>query len=272
MPEAQQFHVGASPKSASRQQRPAKTSRYVGHLSCEDLHVKIYEPDTHPLFNSGAVVLILTISTLICFQTVDSDTILNDGADHSQNGGASYDELKAAARRTGDAAKEWMTGASCSGSSVYKAARSDSENLFESTKRAVEEGFGPSARESGKSPTDSNAGVMDKIKSEAEESIHTAKEKLQGAVSTTAEAVQHGIEVVKDQVSQAVVLPSKQTGPSDKQSARAEWERTRPADQQAEENADRKSQLTDAAHGDEPEEAVRRKDKQVTPEQFYTRH
>lgn len=164
-----------------------------------------------------------------------------------------------------------MTGASCSGSSVYKAARADSENLLQSTKRAVEEGFGPSARESAKSPGDS-IGVMERIKNEAEQSMSTAKEKLRGAVSTTAKAVEHGIEVVKDQVSQAVAQPWSSEKGDLKESARAEWERSRSAEQQSKDNADRKSQLTDAAHGDQPEEAVQKKDKQVTPEEFYTRH
>jgi hypothetical protein len=53
-----------------------------------------------------------------------------------------YDELKAAARRTGDAAKEWMAGSATTGSTVYKAAKEDKEKLYMGTKRAVEDGLG----------------------------------------------------------------------------------------------------------------------------------
>lgn len=55
-------------------------------------------------------------------------------------------------------------------------------------------------------------------------------------------------------------------------SARAEWEATRPEEQRAAEDATRKSQVTDEAHGDMPEERTARKDKTITPEEFYTRH
>lgn len=63
---------------------------------------------------------------------------------------STYDELKAAAHRTGDAAKEWMSGSSTTGSSVYKAAKEDKEKLYMGTKRAVEGGLGPASETHGK--------------------------------------------------------------------------------------------------------------------------
>ena len=56
-------------------------------------------------------------------------------------GSGTYDELKEAARRSGgDPAKEWKQGTTAKGSTVYKAAKADKDQLLSGTRRSVEDG------------------------------------------------------------------------------------------------------------------------------------
>ena len=63
---------------------------------------------------------------------------------HADNrDGGTYDEIKAAARKSGgDPAKEWMTGPMAPGSTIYKIMKEDKSTLLDNTKRAVESGAG----------------------------------------------------------------------------------------------------------------------------------
>lgn len=52
-----------------------------------------------------------------------------------------YEEIKEAARRSGgDPVKEWFSGPASGGSTIYKAAKADANELYVSTKRGIEEG------------------------------------------------------------------------------------------------------------------------------------
>ena len=58
-----------------------------------------------------------------------------------QKSSGTYDEIKEAARRSGgDPAKEWFTGPVSSGSTIYKAIKSEKEEIYVRMKRGLEEG------------------------------------------------------------------------------------------------------------------------------------
>lgn len=106
--------------------------------------------------------------------------------------------------------------------------------------------------------------MFGKLQDQAE----SVENEVKGAASKVVDMIGRGVDAAK----QAVASMASLSGPAGATSPRAEWESTRAEQQRAAEQATPKSQVTDEAHGDNPSENTPRKDKQVTPEEFYTRH
>jgi hypothetical protein len=167
-----------------------------------------------------------------------------------------YAEIKEAVRRSGggDPAKEWMSGSSTKGSTVYKAAKPD--HMYNATKRSVEDASPRFEENSGKS------GVTAKIKEQLDHAADTLEDKMGNMKEKFGNAVS------------SITGNDQDTTPGGKQAvnARAVWEATRSEEQKQAENANRKSQLTDEAAGDNPKEKTARMDKQTLPDPLDTPH
>ncbi|KAL4516596.1 hypothetical protein Ndes2526B_g05182 [Nannochloris sp. 'desiccata'] len=165
-----------------------------------------------------------------------------------------YDEIKEAARRSGgDPVKEWMSGPSTTGSTVYKAAKSDGNQLYNATKRSVEDISKRYEESAGKS------GVTAKIK----EQMHEAADMLENKMDN-----------MKEKFGNAVSSLAGDNGNGGHQAvnARAMWEASRSEKGEKNEKKSRKSELTDEVSGDNPKEKTPRFDKQTLPDPLDTPH
>ena len=193
-------------------------------------------------------------------------------AEHHAEEGSTYTEMKEAARRTGDAAREWMEGASTTGSTVYKQTASSADDMYTSTKRALEETAGHSPGESlsksaarGKADLDEQEEVLRRKKEAAAAAqLVETKENAQSLVG----AVAAGVAAAKGGVGEGESVGEGKGV----QSARATWAETRPEEVKREEAKSQKSQLTDEAAGDNPVQAVPREERRTGPNEMYTRH
>jgi hypothetical protein len=190
-----------------------------------------------------------------------------------------YEELKEAVRRSGgDAAREWMSGATTTGSAVYKAVKKTKDETVETMKRGLEEGIGrpePSVKAPAKPhfprPADSRSFFTSAAAYEGE----SVGDKVKESMNRAADALEGGMASAKDKISEAVGGggdASQGSNASQAVNARAEWEASRSPEQRAAHNADRKSQLTDEAYGDNPAEATPRMDKDTVPDPLDTPH
>jgi len=127
-----------------------------------------------------------------------------------------------------------MSGPSSSGSSVYKAAKVDGNQMYNATKRSVEDITTRYEENSGKS------GVTAKIK----EQMHQAADTLENKMDT-----------MKEKFGDAVssLTGNEENGKQQALNARAVWEASRSEEQKKSQNEDRKSQLTDEAFGNPKE-------------------
>jgi hypothetical protein len=94
---------------------------------------------------------------------------------------------------------------------------------------------------------------------------------LREKLSQAAETLEQGVASLKEKFGLAGNGQENEHRPG-AMSARAEWEATRSDEQKEAERNTRTSQLTDEAHGDEPQDATQRKDKSITPDEFYTKY
>ena len=114
-----------------------------------------------------------------------------------------YDELKEACRRSGgDAAREWMSGATTSGSSVYKAVKKTKDEAVDTIKRGLEEGIGrpdPPGRAPA-APRFPHPSAARSLSTSASDVGDRAKASLNRA----ADALEGGVAAAKEKVSEAV--------------------------------------------------------------------
>ncbi|PRW45716.1 seed maturation [Chlorella sorokiniana] len=200
----------------------------------------------------------------------------------------SYEQMKEAARRSGDPAKEWMQGAKGKASAYAE----NAEQTYEAAKRGTQE-VTARARESARETlheasqkaSHATGGDMESMKAGASQAASEAGSKISDAASRAAQAVQETVGGdVTSKVSQAAAsaaeavkgafAPEDLSGPGKGlPSARAKFEAGRSEEVKARENADRKSQLTDeATTGDNPMEQRTRDEHEILDSEFYTRH
>lgn len=163
----------------------------------------------------------------------------------AKDAGSTVDSMKEAARKTGDAAKEWMTGASQHAGSAQEKLKQTAEGVYESAKRATEDVTRSAQEAAGKS-------TFSDVKDKASQAMGAAQQKMSELGDQAKEAMGSG-------------------GERKLASAQAVWEASRSEEQKGEEEGDRKSQLTNEAFGDNPQESTSRDDKKITESDFYTK-
>ncbi|KAI7842108.1 hypothetical protein COHA_004302 [Chlorella ohadii] len=207
----------------------------------------------------------------------------------------SYDQMKEAARRSGDPAKEWMQGAKGKASAyaesaeqVYEAAKRGTQDVTARARESAREGVSEIKQKASRAA----GGDMESMKAGVSQAAAQAGGKISDAASrqavqmlVAAQAVQETVGGdVSGKVSQAAssateavngaFVPEDLTGPGKGlPSARAKFEAGRSQEVKARENADRKSQLTDeVTTGDNPAEQRTRDEHDILDSDFYTRH
>ncbi|GAB4821388.1 hypothetical protein N2152v2_008434 [Parachlorella kessleri] len=129
--------------------------------------------------------------------------------------------------------------------SAQEKLKQTAEGVYESAKRATED-VTRSAQEAAGKSTFSDA------KDKASQAMGAAQQKMSELGDQAKDAVNSG-------------------GERKLASAQAVWEASRSEDQKGEEEGHRKSQLTNEAFGDNPQESTSRDDKKITESDFYTK-
>jgi hypothetical protein len=154
-----------------------------------------------------------------------------------------------------------MSGPTTTGSTVYKAAKADGNQLYNATKRSVEDFTTRYEDNTGKS------GVTAKIKEQMHQAADTLENRMEN-IKATSKAMK---EKFGDAVS-SLTGNGENGGGKQPVNARAVWEASRSKEQKEAEIKNRKSQLTDKAFGDNPKEQTPRFEKQTLPDPLDTPH